>query len=136
MRRDFDPTDPFHRISQAVKEMRSLHEFYESAFQIGGFGPWEQLDDDLLYFTPAWQRLFGLKKTPVTLEEYLALIDDPAERERVQTARQDLQFLAYGNHWSDTFILAGQRIRSVCLTTKSGRLIGVDSIFIALPTCQ
>lgn len=131
MRRDFDPGDPFHRISQALKEMQSLHEFYESAFQIGGFGPWEQLDHDLLCFTPAWRRLFGLKRTPVTLEEYLALIDDPAERERVRVARQDLRFLVYGNHWSDSFLLAGQPVRSICLTTKTGRLIGVDSIVSA-----
>ena len=128
MRHDFDRNDPFSRIFQAVKEMKSLHEFYESAFQIGGFGPWEQFDRDLLYVTPAWQRLFGLEDAPQTLDEYLDLIDAPDERKRVRAARENLQLRPFGHPWSDSFLLAGQVVRSISLTTKSGRLIGVDAI--------
>lgn len=128
MQRDFDPSTPLCRITQAVEDMQSLHELYESAFLIGGFAPWEQLGHDLLFFPPVWCRLFGLEKPPVLLEEYLELIDDAAERERVRTARPTFRSLPPDKHWSDTFTLAGRPVRSTCLAAKSGRLIGVDSL--------
>ncbi len=126
MRRDFDPCDPFCRIVQAVKELKSLHDFYEQAFEVGGFGPWEQLDDNLLYFTPAWCRLFGLKEAPSSLEGYLRLIDDETDRQRVRTGRQNLTLMVHGTQWSDTFRMAGRTVSSACFTMKSGRLVGVD----------
>lgn len=114
------------RLYEVVEEIEEEHEFYQTIFEIGRFGPWEQFDETLLYTSNAWKKLFTARLAPESLLEYADLIDDPEDRKRVLAARKELLFQAPGTRWTDMFTLAGKPIRSTAAVTFQHTLAGID----------
>ncbi len=107
------PDEPIlSKLNEAAGEVEKEFQFLNLVFQIGNIGAWEQLDEIELYVTKAWLRIFGQKDNATSLDDYLALIDDPADRERVREARENLPYQAAGTKWSDEYTICGKRIQS------------------------
>lgn len=123
------PEEPIlSRLNMAVEEIEKEFRFLKLVFQIGNIGPWEQFDEIELYLTKAWLRCFGQKEDAVTLEDYLVLIDDPAERQRVREARENLPYQSVGTKWRNEFTICGRRVRSTAFVTSEQTVIGVDVV--------
>lgn len=66
--------------------------------------------------------MFGQKENVIILADYLALIDDLVERQRI---RETLPYQAVGTKWLGEFILCGKRIRSTAIVTREQTIVGV-----------
>lgn len=120
--------DLIARLYEAVGEIDEEHKFYNSAFLAGQIGPWEQFDDSLIYSTKAWSKVLGISPGPQSLYEYIQLIEDEKQREKVRKARLELITQNRGTRWSETFMIAGKKVKSSAFITKKGTLVGVDAI--------
>lgn len=114
------------RLYDAAGEIEKELQFLKRVFHIGNIGPWEQFDEIELYLTRSWLHVFGQKANAITLGDYLALINDPVERQRVRESRETLPYQAVGTKWRDEFTICGKRILSTAFVTGEQSVIGVD----------
>lgn len=129
------PEEPIlSKLSDAAEEVEKEFQFLNLVFHIGNIGAWEQLDEIELYVTKAWLRIFGQKCNATSLEDYLVLIDDPIDRDRVREARENLVFQAAGTKWNDEYSVCGKRIQSTAFVTTEQTVIGVDVILNNQPS--
>jgi hypothetical protein len=120
------PAEPILvKLNEAAGEIEKEFQFLKLVFNIG---PWEQFDEIELYVTKAWLRVFGQKENVTTLDDYLELIDNESDRERVREARENLAYQAIGTKWCDEFTICGQRIQSTAFVTQEQTVIGVDIV--------
>ena len=109
-------------VRQGARESRRVHTILEAA----GIGLWQQRSNQLC-LSGAWYHLFGIPVGEIfILDEYLELIDDPADCRRVAKSRGKLPQEPYQTRWSDTFSLAGKKVRSKAIVWTHETVLGVD----------
>jgi len=123
------PEDPiFSALNTAGEVIEKEFRFLNLVFLIGNIGPWEQFDEVELHVSKVWLRIFGQEESAKALDDYLELIDDEIDRERVREARENLVFQPVGIRWSDEYSICGKRIQAAAFVTTEQTVIGVDVI--------
>lgn len=94
-----------------------------------GIGLWQQRMNLVLSPSGGWYSLFNIPPGKIfLLEDYLALIDDLEERERVGKIRKKFPWKPSMAMWQDKFSLAWRIVHSKVLIVREEMLIGVDMV--------
>ena len=105
-----------------TREFLKLH----ARLEVLGIGVWIRQQGYVKTFT-GWHRLFGIPDDDLFLKkDYLSLIDDPGERERVKKFLDGIHRYPPDTRWADTFTLAKKRIHSRAFVMENETLFGVD----------
>ena len=109
-------------VRRGARESQRVHTILEAA----GIGLWQQRSNQLC-LSGAWYHLFDIPVGEIfLLEDYLELIDDPADCQRVAKSRDKMPQEPWQTRWSDTFSLAGKKVRSKAIVWTHETVLGVD----------
>ncbi len=110
-----------------IQHVGSSTFFFGFVFRL--VGPWEQFsgEERFICASAAWLRMFGKSEDEVVvLENYIDLIDDPLEAQRILKARENLMLQSIGTRWRDTFSICGRKIHSIAFVAQNGHVFGAD----------
>ncbi len=130
---ELDDDSIFRNISEGLVE--SLDEigrevqFLNLVLHTCQIGPWEQFsgEERFICASAAWLRMFGKSEEEIViLEDYIDLIDDPLEAQKILKARENLMLQSIGTRWKDTFSICGVKIYSAAFVAQNGHVFGAD----------
>ena len=105
-----------------MRDFLKLH----ARLEVLGIGVWMQRWD-MVDLSISWHRLFDVQNDGFfKQDDYLRLIDNPEERERVKKFRDNFRRKPLKTRWTDRFTLAGKRVHSRAFVMENETLFGVD----------
>lgn len=83
---------------------------------------------NMVYLTETWHTIFGVPPDEMfLLEDYLVLIEDEQERNRIGTARESLISRSPGFKWCDAFTLCDRKVQSFAVVAECC-IFGLDRV--------